>query len=80
MAARLIVIDTDVLVSTAGHPEKKFAIWEAVRTGRLLPVTTESALHELQDVADRPKVQTTIPRLRANLPLSPRLKLIRKRR
>lgn len=29
MAARLIVIDTDVLVSTAGHPDKTFATWEA---------------------------------------------------
>lgn len=69
MAARLIVIDTDVLVSTAGHPDKTFAIWEAVRTGRVAPITTESALGELLDVAGRPKVQATIPKLQANLPL-----------
>jgi putative PIN family toxin of toxin-antitoxin system len=69
VAARLIVIDTDVLVSTAGHPDKTIAIWEAVRTGRLVPVTTESALRELLEVTGRPKVQTAIPKLQANLPL-----------
>lgn len=68
MSERLIVIDTDVLVSTASHPEKTFAIWEAVRAGHLTPVTTESALLELLDVAGRPEVQAALPKLQANLP------------
>jgi putative PIN family toxin of toxin-antitoxin system len=62
-----VVIDTDVLVSTAGHPDKRFALWEAVRAGRVLTVTSEAALAEFEAVAARPIVRAALPLLAANI-------------
>lgn len=64
----IVVIDTDVLVSTAAHPNKTFAVWEAVRSGRLIPIATESTLTELEMVAARPKVREALPLLAPTFP------------
>ncbi len=64
----LVVIDTDILVSTAGHPEKRFALWEALRSGRATAVTSAAAIAELEDVAARPLVRSALPLLAGNLP------------
>jgi putative PIN family toxin of toxin-antitoxin system len=64
----LVVIDTDILVSTAGHPDKRFAIWEALRAGRIIAVTCEAAIAELQLVVTRPNVQSALPLLEKNFP------------
>jgi len=53
--AVLTVIDTDVLVSTAGHPDKRFAIWDALRAGLLTAVTSDAAIAELELVVARPR-------------------------
>jgi hypothetical protein len=52
----LVVIHTDVLVSTAGHPDKRFALWEALPAGRIMAVNCDAAIAELEDVAARPIV------------------------
>lgn len=62
----LVVIDTDILVSTAGHPDKRFALWEALRAGRMTAVTSVAAIAELEHVAARPKVLSTLPLLERN--------------
>jgi putative PIN family toxin of toxin-antitoxin system len=64
----LVVIDTDVLVSTAGHPDKRFAIWEALRAGLLSAVTSDAAIAELELVVARPKVRSTLPLLERSFP------------
>jgi putative PIN family toxin of toxin-antitoxin system len=64
----LVVIDTDVLISTAGHPDKRFALWEALRAHRITTVTSEAAIAELEDVAARPIVQYALPLLEENFP------------
>src|SRR5262249_40218156 len=60
-------IDTDVLVSTAGHPDKRFALWEAVRGGRVIAVTSDNAIAEFEAVAARPIVREALPLLEASL-------------
>ncbi len=65
----LVVIDTDILVSTAGHPDKRFALWEAVRAGRVTAVTCDVAITELEDVAARLIVRSAMPLLAENFPL-----------
>src|SRR6266508_554110 len=64
----LVVIDTDILISTAGHPDKRFAIWEALRAGRIIAATCEAAIAELELVAARPIVQSALPLLEKNFP------------
>jgi predicted nucleic acid-binding protein len=63
----LVVIDTDVLVSTAGHPDKRFALWEALRVRRMKAVTSDAAIAEFEAVAARPIVRATLPLLETNL-------------
>ncbi len=65
----LVVIDTDILISTAGHPDKRFAIWEALRAGRIIAATCEAAIAELELVAARPIVRSALPMLEKNFPL-----------
>jgi putative PIN family toxin of toxin-antitoxin system len=64
----LVVIDTDVLVSTAGHPDKRFAVWEAVRARRVTAISSDAAIAELESVAARSIVQSALPLLEKNLP------------
>lgn len=64
----LVVLDTNILVSTAGHPDKRFALWEALRAGRMSAVATEVAITELEQVAARPNVLSTLPLLKKNFP------------
>jgi putative PIN family toxin of toxin-antitoxin system len=62
----IVVVDTDVLISTAAHPDKPFAIWSAIRTGDIIAVSTELAIAEFELVAVRPIVRAALPQLETN--------------
>lgn len=67
----IVVIDTDVLVSTAAqHNLTRIPfLWACVRVGHVLAVTCQSALDELNDVASRPQVLASLPQLAARFPI-----------
>jgi len=61
-----LVIDTNLLISTAAHPSRKFAIWDAVRRAEFVLVVSRAGLEEFVDVATRPLLHKSLPELASN--------------